>query len=646
MRRSRSLSLTCALTSVVLLGGSPQALADHTDPGAPLSPVLPQGSAGALTAGEGTWGFVGNVGPMEGTDLEPFTKKGITYVAGGSLGQGPPEGLIIGQRIAQLTDADGKVIPPKVVADHGSAQCLAPASGVTGLQHDVQAIPQVETELLIDTADAVGRCHDTPGGGLEILDVTGLGEPGFEVREIGLMRFNGLSHTVTQDATTPGILYNNGADFGSGTGATAVAMTWTDVVDIRSCLGLAGKTLDQKRAACRPTAYRILYKPEWTSKKLADGTLTEPANCHDITAAPGRLYCAALNATLIMDVSGLLDATGKVKGTPLPCTLVDGTATGAKVTDCALKPTGSTAAAPSTADAVLAYQQIGKPVATGARFLGTINHPGRECAGGQTACNTNLRVLSTDGVAVAHEVDPALDGTFMFVTDERGGGILPPGATCAPGIDNPIGNGGLHVFDIRNPAKPVYALKADGSKAVFIGTSPTPSPSFCTIHVIEQVPGEARIMAGYYDGGTKIIDYTVDADGKWAFKEVASYRLPGANTWASEVFKTVDNADGTRTYFFASNSLSLGQGTARGLDVFSWTGPTNALSSAIAAPGSGPAPAPGTGPVTGPPPGQAPPTSRPGGGLAATGGNVALAVTALALLPVALLLRRRLRTRG
>ncbi len=641
MRRTRSLSLVGALSCVVLLGSTP-ALADHSDPTRTLSPVIPQGAAGALIEGEGTWDFIGNVGPMQGTDVEPFTKKGITYVAGGSLGQGPAPAPIIGQRIVQLTEADGTVIPPKVVADHGSAQCAAPASGVTALQHDVQAIPQVETELLIDTTDAVGRCHDTPGGGLEILDVTGLGEPGFEVREIALMRFNGTSHTVTQDATRPGIIYNNGADFGTGTGDTAVAMTWTDVIDVRSCLGLAGKTLAEKRAACKPIAYRIVYKPEWTSKRLADNTLTEPANCHDITAAPGRLYCAALNATLIMDVGGLLDATGKIKGTPLPCTLVAGTSTGAKVTDCALKPTGSTSAAPTAAESILAFQQIGKPSATGAKFLGTFNHPGRECAGGLTNCNTNVRVLSNDGVAVAHEADPALDGDFMFVTDERGGGILPPGATCAPGIDNPIGNGGLHVFDIRDPAKPVYALKADGSKAVFIGTSPTPSPSFCTIHVIEQVAGEARIMAGYYDGGTKIIDYTVDADGKWAFKEVAAYRLPGANTWASVVFKTVDNPDGTRTYFFASNSLSLGQGTARGLDIFSWTGPTNPLSSAIAAPGS----APVAGPGTGPPPGQAPPVTQPGGGLAATGGNVALALTALALLPVALVLRRRLAMRG
>ncbi len=641
MPRSTSLPLIGAITALVLLGGSPQALADHTDPTGALTPVLPQAAVGALEEGEGTWGFVGNVGPMQGTDLETFTKGGITYVAGGSLGQGPAPAPIIGQRIVALTDATGTVVPPTVVADHGSAQCTAPASGVTALQHDVQAVPKVETQLIIDTTDAVGRCHDTPGGGLEILDVTGLGTPGFEVREIALMRFNGTSHNVTADATRPGILYNSGADFGTGTGATAVAMTWTDVVDIRSCLGLAGKTLAEKRAACKPTAYRIVYKPEWTSKKLADNTLTEPANCHDITAAPGRIYCAALNATLIMDVSGLLDAAGKIKGTPLPCTVVAGTSTAAMVTDCALKPTGSTSAAPTAAEAILAFTQKGKPAATGATFLGTFNHPGRECAGGLTNCNTNVQVLSTDGVAVAHEADPALDGKYMFVTDERGGGILPPGATCAPGIDNPIGNGGMHVFDIRDPSKPVYALKADGSKAVFIGTSPTPSPSFCTIHVIDQVPGEARVMAGYYDGGVKIIDFTVDAAGKWAFKEVAAYRLPGANTWASEVFKTVDNPDGTRTYFFASNSLGLGQGTSRGLDVFSWTGPTNPLSSAVAAPGSGPAPGPGT-----VPPGQAPPTSRPGGGLAATGGNVALALTALALIPIALVLRRRLTSRG
>ena len=626
------------VATMVLVAGAP-AHADHTDPSSPISPLAPQPSQPALTAGEGTWEHVGNLGPMQGTDLEPFTVRGTTYVAGGTLGQGP-DGVpgFVGQRIVQLTDASGAPVQPTVVADHGSAACEQPATGVTGLQHDVQAVPRTGTELLVDTTDAVGRCHDTPGGGLEIIDVSGLGQDGFEPREIALIRLNGLSHTVTADATRPGILYNNGADFPQVVDGKTFAMTWTDVVDVRSCLGLAGLDLAAKRDRCRPEVYRIPYAPEVASKRLADGSLAEPASCHDITAGRDRLYCAGLNATWIVDVSRLLGADGKVAGRALPCTrtpAAEGGATGAALTDCALRPDGA-GPSPTAQQAVTAWEAAGRPAATGARVLGTVNHPGRDCTPvPATTCNTNTVVRSDQGVAISHESDPTPDGRFMLVTDERGGGVLPPGATCAPGLDNPIGNGGLHVFDISDPARPVQAQTPDGEPAVYIGTSPTPSPVFCTIHVIEQVPGEARIVAAYYDGGTKIVDYAVDAQGRWTFEEVAAYRLPGANTWASEVFRTRDNPDGTRTYWFVSNSFALGQGTARGLDVFTWTGPPNPLRPAAAPAPSSPPPASGGGP----PPPQSAPAPAPGT-LPATGPDAALLALALLLLPLAFAVRR------
>jgi hypothetical protein len=632
--RRRSLSLLTAGCLALVAPGT--AWGDHTAPTSPLSPVAPQPAEGAVTAGEGEWQHLANLGPMMGSDLEFFRRDGVTYVAAGTLGQGPGPGFV-GQRIVQLTDAGGEVTEPTVVADHGSAQCDA-NTAITGLQHDVQAVPQAQTELLVDTTDAVGRCHDTPGGGMELIDVSGLGEDGFEVREIALIRFNGTSHTVTADVDTPGILYNNGSEFGPA-GSTGPALAWTDVVDARSCLGLAGKTLEQKRAACRPQVYRFPYQPEWSSKRMPDGSLAEPASCHDTTAAPGRLYCAALNATLVLDTSGLLDAAGKVRGTPLPCSVVDGTDTGAKVTDCVIRPDMSSSAAPSVAEAVQAYEDLGRPRATGMRFLGAINHTGRNCSplpATTLTCNTNTVVRSDQEVAVAHEADPTPDGRFMFVTDERGGGVLPPGATCAPGLDNPIGNGGLHVYDISDPSKIVHAQDAEGNPAVYIGSSPTPSPTFCTIHVIEQLPGEARIMAAYYDGGTKIIDYAVDENGAWSFEEVAAYRPTGANTWASEVFSTVDNPDGTRTYFIASNSFALGEGTARGIDVFSWTGAPNPL----AATGPGTTQPDAVAPPAGgnPPPAAAPQPA--GGALPATGADAALAVVALTVLPLAYAVRR------
>ena len=48
------------------------------------------------------------------------------------------------------------------------------------------------------------------------------------------------------------------------------------------------------------------------------------------------------------------------------------------------------------------------------------------------------------------------------------------------------------------------------------------------------------------------------------------------NVWAVEDFKIVDNGDGTRTYFFLADDIQ------RGIDIFTWTGPTNFPSQARA----------------------------------------------------------------
>ena len=93
----------------------------------------------------------------------------------------------------QLTD--GGEVAPTLVTGHPSASCLSDPSAATGLQHDVEATPkgngiplntknpyavQEDAQLLIDTSDAAGRCHDqgigglvdAPQGGLELIDIT------------------------------------------------------------------------------------------------------------------------------------------------------------------------------------------------------------------------------------------------------------------------------------------------------------------------------------------------------------------------------------------------------------------------------------------------------------------------------------------
>lgn len=535
------------------------ARADHTDPRTPLGSTEGPAPAAPITRGIGTWEFIKNMGIPPtgtgltggGTDLKVFTRNRELYASGGTLGQADTPGHI-GQRIIRLTTA-GEVAPAWVF-DHGSAHCATEnPGGTTGLQHDIAVANLKGVQLLIDTTDATGRCHDGAGGGLELIAGTGRNRATWIPREIHLTRHAGTSHTVTVDAKRPWIVYNSSSDFAN--------RPWIDVLDIRTCILPLPMSVEDKRATCRPVVYRIPFQPEWTQMRdVHDGNLAPAAGsaaCHDITARPGRIYCAALNATLILDVRNLTDpVTRDVRGTPLACTVVDGEATGAKVTDCT-----------ATQDPAA--------VAEGWEFLGTYNHPGRDCvphvppAPPTTTCNSNNFVRSDEGVSVAHEADPTEDGNHMLVTDERGGGVVPPGSSCIPGVDNPYGNGGAHALDISDPSNIDYALTPAGDHAVYISDAVVPAETFCDVHVIELIPGEQRFLAAYYTQGTKIVDYTIDQNGAWTFTEVASYTPRGvdANTWAVDQFRIVDNGDGTKTYFMLANDIS------RGLDVFSWTGP-------------------------------------------------------------------------
>ena len=550
MRRLAVWSIWGSLLTVLLVL-APAAVADHTDPRTPLAPTDGVTATG-IVRGEGTWQHVANFpgGASNaltggGTDLEFFSPAGSSDVYGafGTLGQ--DEVGSIGQRILQLTRGDS--VAPRWVADHGSAHCETSNPSVTGLQHDSQVGAVGKVRLLTDTTDATGRCHDPDGGGIEIIDVTGIADPAFEPREVHLVRHAGFSHTHTIDTNRPWIVYNSSSDF--------AGRPWIDVLDIRSCFGSHNWTLAKRRAECRPLVYRIAFQPEWTMQRDQNTGQLEPgsAACHDITFSDDRLYCAGINATLILDVSGLLRG-GRVQGTAFPCPVIDGTRTGADVTDC------------SGMDADRTER------ATGWRFLGTFQHPGRDCGPPGTdirTCNSNNQVRSDDGVAISHEADPTPDHRFMFVTDERGGGVVPPGSSCSPGIDNPFGNGGAHAFDISDPTNIRYATTPAGRKAVYISDAVVPAETFCDIHVIEHVPGEQRFIAAYYSQGIKIVDYFVDAQGNVEYRETSSFTLLNANTWAAEDFKIVDNADGTRTYFIAADDIH------RGIDIVSWTGTPN-----------------------------------------------------------------------
>ncbi|MGH2791437.1 MAG: hypothetical protein ACRDJ0_10750, partial [Actinomycetota bacterium] len=337
------------------------AFADHTNPKEPQSQT--QGApAEGVAMGEGTWEFIRNFPANPGTDLEFWKNRGDgrIYSSSGTLGQGDEQH--VGQRILRLTNRKGKVAPIWV-ADHGSAHCTTNPSGTTGLQHDAQVTPKRNPQILVDTTDSTQRCHDPDGGGIELVDISDVGTTRSDVkkrpsiRELHLTRHDGTSHNATVDAKRPWIIYNSNTDVGR---------PWIDVVDIRSCLGIQNKSLKRQRAACRPNVFRIPFEDTWTAQSNQDpndgeiGKKENPTGCHDITASGNRLYCAALNGTAVFDVSGLTKPSGAVKGEELPCKVIKGTLTKAKVTNCDLGAGGDSAAAD-----VEAYEKLGSPRARG-----------------------------------------------------------------------------------------------------------------------------------------------------------------------------------------------------------------------------------------------------------------------------------------
>ncbi len=609
--RFRYAAAVAALCTTAFAGG---ALADHTDPNS-VTAVQSGPPAAAVSMPLLAWTHVANFVANPGTDLKFFERDGVTYAATGTLGGGAAAHA--GQRILKLVDADGTVAPD-FVGDHGSAACGGPGEGTgsTSLQHDPTVTPRTQTELVIDATDGLFRCHDPGGAGLELIDVTGIaGVPdGDSLREVHLTRHDGYSHTNTVDVNRPWIVYNSTTDGGR---------PWIDVLDIRTCLGNADDPLETKREKCRPKVFRIPLSPLWTGRATeSDGAPADDDTgngCHDITSRGTRLYCAAIKATVVLDVRDLTDAQGNVRGTPLPCTVDDGTLTTAKVTDCDF--VDGTAAV----DDVEFYDSIKRPAATGWTYVTSYNHG---------PSSTSPRA----DVAISHEADPTPDHEFMFVTDERGGGISPPGAACTPpNIDNPQGNGGIHVIDISDPLKPTYAVDALGNKAIYITRNTIPSPTFCTVHVIEQVPDEQRLVMAWYSQGIKVVDWDVAEDGTWSFEEVAYYNTPGNAIWAAEVFRKQDNADGTRTYWIMTSDIT------RGSDIMQLTLAPNPLTDHTPTtrpplrPGA--RPGPGGGGTTAPPAARPRPTPKPAP-LPATGTDFALLGFAVGAVVIATAIRR------
>ena len=544
------------------------------------------------------------------TDIDFFSQGGNVFASVGTLGIGPNGG---GQTVVQLTD--GEMVAPAFVSSQPSASCLSDPSAALGLQHDIEASPKGEvilnaanrfadrgdTQLLVDATDAPGRCHDqggfgltdAPQGGLELVDVTDVSDP----VEIGLTSHIGEAHTVNVDPKRPHIAYAVTSDAVSlnedgsrqnedPADSDRFDLDGFEVVDMSSCMNFpAGTTVEQKREACRPEVYRYRYP----SASIALGHTNKQAiyGCHELELyADDTLTCGSGAAMIVFDMSEAFDDNGtprdfsddKPRGQPLPCRVRDSSSvgpfgTGAKVTDCVMGENAADLTVPG-------WIELGSPSLEGVRHVGSAHHMGRESATGAFT----PAYPSTEDIDFDHEAELTGSGRYVLATDERGGGVLPPGASCSPGVDNPTGNGGIHAYrvDSLSTTGPgtaeesweAYARTPEGDKAIYRAPIRTqPQASICTAHVFQQIPGQNRIFMGWYSQGTQVVDFTENRDGTIEFREAGWFTPENANTWVSHIFKYEENDDGTLTYWGATGDFNVGAGGRNAIDIYKVTLP-------------------------------------------------------------------------
>jgi hypothetical protein len=586
--RSKLAAATVALCAALVvpapaLAGHGRSALDHEAPAFTASPLaLPLAQSGGPNA---DWEYLASFSTGNPhTDLDFFTQRGETFVSVGTLGTGANGA---GQTIFQLTSR-GEV-KPRYVSNQPSAQCTSNPAETLGLQHDIEATPKggailnasqpsavrADTQLLVDATDAPGRCHDqgnaagftaAPQGGLELIDVTDVTNPVEMVQQPGDKRENEIAGD------------NDALD-----------LDGFEVVDMSSCMYFpAGTTVQERRTTCRPQVYRYRYP----SAAVALGHTEKRTiyGCHELEIyADDRLTCGSGAAAIVFDMSRAFNDNGtpdnyrddKPRGHhgPLPCRVRESSSlapfkTGAMVTDCV------DGKGEGTQDLdVPSWLAAGKPgELLGVRYIGTVHHMGRGAGGTITTYD------ATQDIDFNHETEYSASRRYLIATDERGGGVSPPGATCPTSpADNPQGNGGVHFYradrlfrtgpPTAEQAWTSYARTPSGGKAIYRAPVRTqPQASTCTAHVFQQIPGQNRIFMGWYSQGTQVIDFWENPDGTVEIEEAGYFIPANANEWVSHVFKWQRNRNGTFTYWGVAGDFVLGAGR-NAVDVWKVTMP-------------------------------------------------------------------------
>ena len=349
----------------------------------------------------------------------------------------------------------------------------------------------------------------------------------------------------------------------------------------------------------RPEARRLPARRS-TASAIRSGTWatshTYPNNlqsCHEVEIYPDdRLACSSITATLLLDLRARSTTTGRRTTTwttsraarrcPAGCGTarrsVSPFATAAKVTDCV---DGGTDAQPQNLR-VMSWLAIGAPSLEGVTRIGTVHHMGFTAR--PTTRSSTPPFDATEDIVAAHESELTNSQDFVITSDERGGGVVPGGATLLSGRRQRARQ--------RRPSRlPGRELRHDtaggrgrgaaglrerlqGDRAIYRAQIRTgPQGSFCTAHVFQQIPGQNRIFMGWYSQGTQVVDFDENPDGTVDFKEAGCFTPLNANTWTSAIFKVERKADGSFTYYGATGDGILPGSGRSAIDIYKVTLP-------------------------------------------------------------------------
>lgn len=394
--------------------------------------------------------------------------------------------------------------------------------------------------------DAPGRCHDPAWGGIEIVDLSDLTNPTL----VHLIRNNGMSHSVTLDPLHPWLAYISTSD----------SEDLLYIVDFKSCMGIPA-------GSCRPSVAAAVFDYDYmpglydkTNKEEPDRTTD---GCHDLRFRGDRAYCAAVGSTMILDVSKVVRADGRLSGTHLnegadACEVVDAHpvyAPGIKVTDC------RNWHKDVFRDRKASVVEI--------PLLSVIVHDGSKPA--------------NEDIQVAHQAEAIADGKIMIVTDERGGGL---GTDVCPA-------GGVWFYDIRHEKHPVLMRQPDGKPAVYLTQWNIPdiagmNPN-CTVHYGREFADENLLTFAWYTNGVRVLRYYPDfttSPAQVRFEEIAGFATLDSPFDSMVLARNPENEDEVLVY---------ATDIARGIDVWAFDTPRLTRAAAFgeaAKPGSAPKPSP------------------------------------------------------